>query len=308
LWCLAVVAAAGLLMAAAPAAVVLVRFVSVFGEGRHADWRAAVVGAGLMVVAVVVPAVVVPQMALRGGVRVPGPSVAGLAGVQAAAMAGLDRLAPFRPGLLSVLLYGAAAVPLAVSVLARTWRAYAASAVLAAAISGLAVLVGLWQQAVGAWEWTHAAGVPSRAWLQVINIPGKHQEPYDWDGRSQILGGYWDTGTDPGDSWAAVEAVTSSRSDMFTALAWAEGGNPDPGNTRCTRQGADLWQCANTASYPEEETAFVRRSDGVMIILTGDDSPSLLLRSIRAAHPATDAELRSRTALAPLSPLGWLLL
>jgi hypothetical protein len=260
----------------------------------------------LTVVAVVVAAVLLSPVARRGGVRIPGPVVTGLVAVQAAAMAGLDRLAPFRPGLLSLLLYGAPAV-LAVSVLARTWRAYAVSAVLAAAVSGLAVPVGLWQQAVGAWEWTHAAGVPSRAWLQVINIPGNHQEPYDWDGRSRILGGYWDTGTDPAYDWAAVEAVTSGRSDMFTALAWAEDGYSDPGNTQCTRRGADLWQCVNTASYPEE-TAFVRRTGGVMIILTGNDSSSLLLRSIRAAHPATDAELRSRTRLVPLSPLGWLLL
>jgi hypothetical protein len=185
---------------------------------------------------------------------------------------------------------------------------HAVRAVLAAAVFGLAVPVGLLQQAVGAWEWTHAAGVPSRAWLQVINIPGKHQEPYDWDARSRILGGYWDTGTDPAYAGAAVEAVASDRSDMFTALAWAEDDNVlSRGNTHCRRQGPGLWQCVTTATDPEE-TAFVRRSGGVMIILTGDDSASVLLRSIQAAHPATNPELWSRTVLAPLSPLGWLLL
>jgi hypothetical protein len=302
------VLAAGLWVAAVPAAAVLVRFVSALSGGGHVDWLFTVIAVVLTVLAVGVPAVVVSRVARHHGVRVPAAAAMVLVAGQAAAMAGLDRLAPFRPGLLSVLLYGAPAVLLAGGALARTWRAHAVRAVLAAAVFGLAVPVGLLQQAVGAWEWTHAAGVPSRVWLQVINIPGEHQEPYDWDARSRILGGYWDTGTDPAYAWAAVEAVTSDRSDMITALAWAEDDNVlTPGNTHCRRQGAGLWQCVTTATYPEE-TAFVRRSGGVMIILTGDDSASVLLRSIQAAHPATNPELWSRTVLAPLSPLGWLLL
>jgi hypothetical protein len=303
-----VVFGAGLLVAAAPAAAVLTWVISAVSGAGSANWLVTVIGVVFAAVAVVVPAVVISRRARHAGIRVPGRAVTLtiVVAVQAAAMAGLDRLAPFRFGLLSVLLYGAPAVLLVVSVLARTRRALAVCAVLAAAVFALAVPVRLLQQAMCAWEWTHAAGVPSRAWLQVINIPGRHQEMYDWDARSQVLGGFWAAETGPGDSWAAVEAVTSGRTAMFTALAWAVDGDADPGDTRCTRLGADLWQCEYTGISPAD-VAFVRWTDGVMIVLTGWDSAPVLLRSIRAAHPATDAELQTRSGLTPRSPLGWLL-
>ena len=98
-----------------------------------------------------------------------------------------------------------------------------------------------------------------------------------------------------------------NRSAMIAAVAWAEDGYADAGNTRCTRAGTDLWQCAYTGVSPAD-IAFVRRTDGVMIVLTGWDSAPVLLHSLRAAHPATDAELQSRSGLAPRSPLGLLLL
>jgi hypothetical protein len=308
-WRVVVLLGAGLLVAAAPAAAVLIWVISAFSGAGPANWLMTVIGLVFAAVAVVVPAVAISWRARHAGVRVPGPAatLTIVVAVQAAAMAGLDHLAPFRFGLLSVLLYGAPAVLLVVSVLARTRRPLAVCAILAAAVFVLAVPVRLLQQAVCAWEWTHAAGVPSRAWLQVIDIPGRHQQMYDWDARSQILGGYWAAETGPGDSWAAVEAVTSDHTAMFTAVAWAVDGYADPGNTRCTRLDTDLWQCEYTGISPAD-IAFVRRTDGVMIVLTGWDSAPVLLHSIRAAHPASDAELQARSGLVPRSPLGLLLL
>jgi hypothetical protein len=63
--------------------------------------------------------------------------------------------------------------------------------------------VRLLQQAVGGWEWTQPGGVPSRAWLQVIDVPGMPQEPYQWDARSRVLAAYFDVLIGPLDMWGA---------------------------------------------------------------------------------------------------------
>jgi hypothetical protein len=303
--------AAAVGVAATPAACAVVWAVPALNGGHQADGLLTGVGVVLTVIAVAALVVVVKVVARHRGVRVPGAVAVVLVAVQAAAMVLLDRLAPFRPGLLSVLLYGAPAVLLAGGVLAMTRPARVACAALAAGVFALAVPVRVLQQAVMAWEWTHAAGVPSRAWLQVINVPGMPQEPYQWDARSRALTAYFDMWIDPLYQWADVETVTSDRSAPPATLTWADGDSTGPHPVRCARQEPGLWQCA-----PADGTAgdtpgvgFVLRSAGVTITLTGSPYDRAdLLRSIRAAHPASDAELQSRTGLTPRSLAGWLLL
>lgn len=221
----------------------------------------------------------------------------------------LERLAPIRPGMLSVLLFGAPAVLAYGGARARTWWRHAACAAATAGVLALAVPVQSLQQAVIGWEWTHAAGVPSRAWLQVIDVPGMPQESYQWDTRSRTLTAYFDIWIDPLYQWADTETVTSARSTPPAALTWAYGDGADQRPARCTRPAPDLWQCVPADHGDRDAVGFVRRSAGVMIILTGSaDDRAALLRAIRAAHPASDAELRSRTALGPRSLAGWLLL
>jgi hypothetical protein len=267
------------------------------------------VGAVLAAVAVAALAVVVMVVARRRGVRLPGAAAALMVAVQAAAMVLLDRIAPFRPGLLSVLLYGAPAVLRAGGVLARTRRGRAAYAAVTAGVLALAVPVQLLQQAVMAWEWTSVAGVPSRAWLEAVDVPGMPREPYQWDARSRALTAYFDIWIDPLYQWGDVETVTSDRGTPPAVLTWAYGDGAGPRPARCARLGPGLWRCVPADRGDSDAVGFVRRSAGVMITLTGSaDDRASLLRAIRAAHPASDAELQSRTALAPRSLAGWLLL
>jgi hypothetical protein len=252
---------------------------------------------------------VVRVMARHRGVRLPGAAAALMVAVQAGTMVLLDRIAPFRPGLLSVLLYGAPTVLLADGVLAGAWRGRAAYAAVMAGVLALAIPVQLLQQAVMAGEWTSVAGVPSRAWLQATDVPGMPQEPYQWDARSRTLTAYFDIWIDPLYQWGDVETVTSDRGTPTAALTWAYGDGAAPRPARCARLGPGLWRCVPADRGDSDAVGFARRSAGVMITLTGSaDDRAGLLRAIRSAHPASDAELPSRTALTPRSLAGWLLL
>jgi len=65
------------------------------------------------------------------------------------------------------------------------------------------------------------AGIPSRAYLQVITIPGMTQEPYAREG-NQVTA-YFDAPLDPSDFlstdiWSAIEKVGSGSQDPCATL------------------------------------------------------------------------------------------
>src|ERR1700758_3802913 len=127
---LVVVLGAGLLAATVPAAAVFVWFVSAVGGDRHVDVLFTVLAVGWTMLTVGVPAVVISRVARRHGVRISVVAATVLVVAQAAGMTGLDHLAPFRMGLLSMLLYGAPAVLMAGGALAATRRGRAECVVL----------------------------------------------------------------------------------------------------------------------------------------------------------------------------------
>jgi hypothetical protein len=241
---------------------------------------------------------VVRVAARNRGVRVPAVTSVLLVLVQAAVMVVLDRLAPFRPGLLSVLLYSGSAMLIADGVVVTGRRVRVACAVAVAGVLALAVPVRLLQQAVGAWEWTHLGGVPSRAWLQVINLPGMSQQPYQWEAGTRTLTAYFD---DPADEGYVVETVIPGRNVPPGKWSWAHLGSD---TTSCTLQRAGLWQCTDPGTV---SAAYVLRSGPVTIILIGTLQEGLP-DAIRSAHPASNAELWSRSGLAPRTVVGCLLL
>lgn len=125
----------------------------------------------------------------------------------------LDRLAPFRFGLLSVAWYAAPAA-VAVTAVRRTRTIPAArdrrrtlgqALAIMAGLLVLAVPFGHLQRAVAPTAWMAESGIPSRAYLQVITIPGMWQEPYAREG-DQVTA-YFDTPIGPLDFWGTIEAV-----------------------------------------------------------------------------------------------------
>ncbi len=120
-----------------------------------------------------------------------------------------------------------------------------------------------------------------------------------------MLTAYFDTWIDPSEAWAAIETVTSADSDPCATLVYADGDAAGPEPASCVRAGPGLWW-RRTA---DDSVGWVLRSGGITIALTGSgDDRAALLRSIRTAHPATEAELQERTGLVPRSLTGWLLL
>jgi len=142
--------------------------------------------------------------------------------MQAVAMVLLDRLAPFRPGLLSFLLYSAPAMLLARAILARTRRVYTTCAVAGVGLFALAVPVRLAQQALGASEWTQQGGVPSRAWLPVINLPGLSQQPYQWDSRAQLVTGNFVDSSTCCYPFAVETVIRAQSAPPHTTLIWPD--------------------------------------------------------------------------------------
>jgi hypothetical protein len=237
--------------------------------------------------------------ARKRGVTAPGAVATVLVLVQAAVMVLLDHLVPFRLGLVSVLLHYAPAVLMAHGAMAGIRRVYIACAVTAAVVIALAV--GLLQQAAGGWEWTHMGGVPSRTWLQVISLPRMTQEPYQWDARSRTLTADFNQ-SDGIYGDGALRMVIPDQSAPPTIWT-SEQGHP---NTSCrTWKRPGSWECVDPGV--SGVAGYVLRSGPVMIILSGfawEGLPDAIL----AAHPASNAELWSRSGLMPRTVIGWLLL
>jgi hypothetical protein len=232
------------------------------------------------------------------------------AGAAAVSWVVLDRLAPFRFGLLSVALY---AVPAAVAVVAvrRTRkipvtrdrrRTLGQALAIMAGLLVLAVPFGYLQRAVAPAAWMAESGIPSRAYLQVIIIPGMTQEPYVREG-DQVTA-YFDEPLDPSDflspdAWSAIETVGSGSQDPCATLYYPAGEDQVASAARCTKAGLGLWMLTTSDG---SSAGFVRRANGVTITLTGSDGDKAALRhAIMAAHRAGDAELWPRIGPAPVN-------
>jgi hypothetical protein len=219
----------------------------------------------------------------------------------------LDRLAPFRFGLLSVALY---AVPVAVafvavrrtrkiSTMTRERRRTLGKAV--AVLAGLLVLAvpfGYLQRAVAPVAWMAESGIRSRAYLQVITVPGMTQESYVREG-DEVTAYFDPSGFLSGTEWRAIERVGGGNADPCAALYYPDGDAQDALPAKCAEIGPDLWMLT---AKDGSRVGFVRRADGVTLTLTGWIGDKAVLRhAIMAAHRAGDAELWPRIGAAPVN-------
>ena len=88
------------------------------------------------------------------------------------------------------------------------------------------------------------SGIPSRAYLQVITIPGMTQEPYAREGHRVTA--YFDEPLDPSDflspdAWSAIETVGSGSQDPCATLYYPAGEDEDALAARCAEAGPGLW-------------------------------------------------------------------
>jgi hypothetical protein len=212
----------------------------------------------------------------------------------------LDWLAPFRLGLLSVALYAAPVALVvvaarrarAIPVVRDRRRALGKPLAVLAALLVLAIPFGILQRAVAPVAWMAETGIPSRAYLQVITIPGMTQEPYVREG-DQVTA-YFDQsmGFLQGSDWAAIERVKSGNADPCATLYYPAGDAQDALTATCTQIGPGLWR---QTTHDGSSVGFVRQANGVTITLTGSSSDKAALQhAIMTAHRAGDVELWPR--------------
>jgi hypothetical protein len=226
----------------------------------------------------------------------------------------LDRVAPFRFGLLSLGLYAApAAVAVVAARRARTIpaardrrRTLGGALAILAGLLVLAVPFGYLQRAVAPAAWIAESGIPSRAYLQVITIPGMTQEPYVREG-NQVTA-YFDE-PDPyvgAEIWSATERVGRGSQDPCATLYYPAGEGEVALAARCAQAGPGLWMLTTSDG---SWVGFARRADGVTITLTGWAGDKAALRhAIMAAHRAGDAELWPRIGKIGTAPVNSLFL
>jgi hypothetical protein len=227
-----------------------------------------------------------------------------LVAVQAAVTVILNFAAPFRPGLLSVLLYWAPAMLLATGVLRATRAALLTAGGLMVAVVAVAVPVRLLQQAISAEEWVRVNGIPSRAYAQVITVPGSTQDQFQWDSRTGTLSAdfVYPGWTQAG--WGGTETVTRASNPCKPGLdapAWT--GYSEGGPVSCVADGQGLWLLTSG----QELTGYALRAGDLTITVTtgGTDDPSLSA-DLLAHHQPTDAELWSLTSPYPRSVAEWI--
>ena len=234
-------------------------------------------------------------------------TVTTLAGAAVVYLIVLDWLAPFRFGLLSVALYAAPVIVAIFAVRATRkipvaharHRALGRTLAILAGLLVLAVPFGYLQRALAPVAWMAESGIPSRAYLQVITVPGMTQEQYEWDARSDQVTAYFDAPIGPGEFWAAIETVSSVSANPCAILDYPDGDAQKSEAARCAKAGPGLWTLTTAdGAY----AGFVRRADGVTITLTGSAADQAALRhAIMAAHGAGDAELWRRIGAAPVN-------
>jgi len=232
-----------------------------------------------------------------------------LVAVQAAVTVMVSIAAPFRPGLLSVLLNWAPAMCLAVAVLRGTRAALCTAGGLMAVLVGMAFPVHLLQQDIVVGRWQSETGVPSLAYVQVVNLPGLSQYPYQWDSRTHTLTAYFISLGVLQDGWGATETVTTDGGNpCATGLTEPTVGIESPVTepASCIPVGMGEWERVDGMNGL---TAYVLRSGGLTITLTAANTNLQVLESsVLAHHPASNADLWSRTSPYPQTVAEWFLL
>lgn len=260
-----------------------------------------------LLLALVAGMLLLTRTALRSnGLTRPVAVVLAAAGVQFAALLALTRIAPFRVGLLSLLLYCAPALLAAMTAAARSHRArfgYATAGICIAATLGP---LARFQQHTAAAQWITTYKIDARV-LQVVDLPGTKQEPYQVDPATRQLTAIYQApigGAFGFSAWIGVETVTPGASDPCGPLQVAIGDGIDTETPPyCVQAGPSLWQRGDATGVD----GYVLYRDGTTITLTGPDDSPLLLAALEAARRATDADLWSRTAPEPSSLQAWLL-
>ncbi|MFE0462493.1 hypothetical protein ACFW1A_24880 [Kitasatospora sp. NPDC058965] len=286
--------------------------------GRPDGARALAVLQLVLTLAAAVPALWLGARALRaGGMQRRGPAVlaaAALVALGLAATHGLALVLPFRPGLLSVLVFAVPPFALAAGAALRSRTALLAAGGTVLALFALAVPLRGLQQQVGLQDLLLGTGVPSRSLLQPVLSADVERTGVGSDGHRAVF-----TFTDPQDrdtgglsdgfDKAAVETVRPGYGDpCATPVARSDGERLTAAAplAPCVPQPGGLWcDAANRC---------VLQRDGLTLTLAVAPELSTLdggrqvPAALRATHPASDAELRSLEGWLPSSWLGRLLL
>ena len=220
----------------------------------------------------------------------------------------LARLAPFRLGLLSVLLY--AALPLLGGAALHARRPTVMAALLAAAgVMPVAAAhpIAVLQQHVAASQWMHAQGITSREIVQDIDLLDLVQEPYQYDRASGQLTAVFQQD----EGWLlppiAIAAETVTPGDQPCASVLIASGDAQDQRTPQDCQPSDdgLWQL----DLGNSTAGFARETNGVTLSVVGpQEMEPVLRRALLAAQPADDAQLFTRIEPGPFTITDWLLL
>lgn len=220
----------------------------------------------------------------------------------------MAHLAPFRLGLLSVLLYAAPPLLCGAALHARRPTAMAVLLATAGAVPVAAAHpIALLQQHVAATQWMKAQGITSRDLMQGIDLPGLVQEPYQYD----RAGGQLTAVFQQDEGWLlppiAIAAETVTPGDQPCAPVLIASGDAQDQRTPqdCQPSEDGLWKL----DLGNSTTGFARETNGVTLALTGPQEMTPVLRqALLAARPADDAQLFTRIEPGPFTVTDWLLL
>ncbi|MFH9353872.1 hypothetical protein [Kitasatospora sp. NPDC017646] len=270
----------------------------------------------VVTLAVVIPALFPSVHALRPSAprwcRLLAPALMALG---LAATHGLALLLPFRPGLLSALVFALPSFALAGAVVLRSRTALLAAVGTLLGVSVLAFPLRAMQREVGVQDLMRGAGIPSRSLLrpvlsadvQVTGISGDgHRAVFVLSDQADLAntGGIGD-----GFDKAAVETVSPGYSDPCGhSLLSADGENLTTGPfSPCLPEPGGLWS--------DGANRYVLQRDGLTITLAaaGGELSTLngggeVRQAVLATHPATEPELRPLEGWFPSSWPGFLLL
>ncbi|WP_329492669.1 hypothetical protein [Kitasatospora herbaricolor] len=236
-----------------------------------------------------------------------------LIAIDLAATHGLALLLPFRPGLLSVLMFGLPSFALAGALALRSRTAVLAVLATVLGVSVLALPLRAMQQEVGVQDLLLGTGIPARSLLrpvlsadaQLTEISGDgHQAVFVFSDQLDRDTGGLSNGFDK----AAVETVSPGYGDPCgRPLMSADGEHLTTVRlTPCRPEPGGLWS--------DGANQYVLQRDGLTITLAAAPGRSTLhggsevREAILATHPATGSELSSLEGWFPYSWLGLLFL
>ncbi|HEV2346990.1 MAG TPA: hypothetical protein VGS97_23010 [Actinocrinis sp.] len=222
--------------------------------------------------------------------------------------AALARIAPFRVGLLSLVLYLLPALLAATALHARR-PAVMAALLMAAGVLPVAVAhpIALVQQHVGATQWMRAQGITSRQIIQRVDLSGLVQEPYQYDRSSGILTAIFhqDEGWLLPPVALAAETVTPGNEPCAPVLV-AEGDAQDQQTPQnCEPSPDGVWDL----DLGGGNAGVAREFGAVTVAMTGsEEMVPELDRALLAAQPADDAQMFIRIEPGPFTVTDWLVL